>query len=90
MIFFFGILVILVFFYYSYNKLNNKSKLTTENMNRIQNRAIKIKEFLDDNKKIPSYNSFRTYFPDTDMVEWGDIRTFTDKTSINTITKALS
>jgi len=84
------ILLALLIIYFLFIKINKKNRLTTDNIQKIQNRATKIKEFLDNNNKIPSFNSFRTYFPDTDMVEWGDIRTFTDKTSIDTIIKALS
>jgi len=84
------ILLTLPIIYYFYNTYSKKSRLTTENKKRIEQRAKLIQEYLVINKRIPSFNAFRSEFPDTDMVEWGDIRTFNDKTSFNTIVKALS
>ena len=81
------IVIIILVFVYKNLKQPSKSKFTNE---KIVKRAEIIKRYLDNNKEIPSFNDFKSSVTDTDVVEWSDVRGFTDKTNLDTIIKSLS
>jgi hypothetical protein len=82
--------IALILLYFLYSKTMDKSRLTNDNMKKLRERASQIKHFLNENHKVPTFNEFKRYFPDTDMAEWADIKMFTEKTSEESIFKAIS